>query len=86
MSETAVLTPPAARPVRGEGAGLGRVAGEMSVSVAGLREGDVVLLQYADAAGRPQAHLQLVRTTNGGFDASGTPSVRFRFVRIAAGG
>ena len=60
--------------------------GQASVSVAGLREGDVVLLQYADAAGRPQAHLQLVRTTNGGFDASGTPSVRFRFVRIAAGG
>jgi hypothetical protein len=45
-----------------------------------------VVLQYADPAGRPQAHLQLASTANGGFAASGTPGVRFSYVRIPAGG
>lgn len=60
--------------------------GRASVRVAGLRTGDLVLLQYADAATRPSLHLRLVSTTNGGFVAAGTPGVRFGFVRIPAGG
>jgi len=42
--------------------------------------------QVADPVGRPQSLLQLVKVANGGFTASGSPGVRFAFVRVPAGG
>lgn len=60
--------------------------GQASVSVPGLDADDLVLLQYADPVGRPRAHLALVQVTDGGFVASGTSDMQFRFVRIPADG
>lgn len=60
--------------------------GRASVSVPGLQGSDLVLLQYADPAARPQTHLVVAQTSTGGFVALGTPNTQFRFVRISAGG